>query len=34
MDKFIIKEAHVSPPDNQEITSLGGNAEREPEKYF
>jgi hypothetical protein len=27
MEKFIIKEPHVSPFDNQEISNLHGNAE-------
>jgi hypothetical protein len=34
MEKFIIKEPHVSPPDNQEICSLHGNDETESENIF
>jgi hypothetical protein len=34
MEKFIIKEPHVSPPDNQETSSLPGNAKIESENIF
>jgi hypothetical protein len=34
MEKFIIKEPHVSPPDNQEICSLHGNAKTESKNIF
>jgi hypothetical protein len=34
MEKFIIKEPHVSLPDNQKISGLHGNAEIESENIF
>jgi hypothetical protein len=34
MEKFIIKEPHVSLPDNQKISSLHGNGESESENVF
>jgi hypothetical protein len=34
MEKFIIKETHVSLPDNQKISSLHGNGESESENVL